>query len=87
MTTPEYHDAEGRTFSEFVADQVLGAIVAHGRSIRSVAAEAGIAHTTLGDKFNGRSAFNTDQLSRVAQVLEMHPAEFVTGPSFVIDPA
>lgn len=84
MVAREYRDAEGRTFPEFVADQVMGAIVARGKSIRAVAKESGIERTRLGDRLNNKRPFTTDELARVAAALNMHPGEFVKTTSFVI---
>ena len=75
----KYRDREGRTFNQFVADNVMAAVAADGRSIRQVATAAGINRETLRERINNTRPFTTAELSSVAYALDVPVAVLVEG--------
>lgn len=79
MEGDEYRDGQGRTFSEAVADEVMAAIIASGKSMREVARESGISRTRLHGRLHNDRPFNTNELASVAAALGVEPWRFVRG--------
>lgn len=77
MPTDEFRDAQGRTFSQAVADGVLAAMVSRGKSLREVARESGISRTRLHGRLHHERPFNTDELAAIAVVLGLDPRSFL----------
>ena len=75
----EPRDRLGRTFSDYVADQVMAAAIDSGMSIRALARASGLERTGLQDRLNGVRSFNLDHLARIAAVLELNPCVFTAG--------
>ena len=65
-----------------IADKVAASILRSGRTKASVAAAAGIPHTTFNRKINGHAEFGFAELLRIAEVIEVSPSEF-TPTAFV----
>ena len=82
MPTSEYRDSQGRNFAEYTADQVMAAIAASGKSVLAVSRESGINRETLRDRIHNVYAFNTVELARVAQALDMSPADLIRADDF-----
>lgn len=59
-----------------VADKVAANILRSGRTKASVAAAAGIPHTTFTRKINGHVEFSFGELLRIAAVLDVSPSAF-----------
>lgn len=64
------------TPAQELADKVAATILRSGRSKASVAAAAGIPHTTFARKINGHVEFSFGELLRIAAVLEVAPSTF-----------
>lgn len=60
-----------------VADKVRQAMEAKGESINNTAKLASIPYTTFHRKIDGIYDFTMSELGRLADALEIHPAEFM----------
>lgn len=78
----EYRDREGRTFSQYVADQVVQAAAERGMSGRAVAVAAGLNRETLRASFNHERPFDVHAIAQIAQAFDMHPAELINATGF-----
>lgn len=75
-------DAQGRTFAEYLNDQISAAIFRSGMSIRQAAAESGINHMTLHRSLSGDRVFNADDIGCIAQALDVTPAALMNAEGF-----
>lgn len=65
-------DPQRQARAEFIAAQ----LEADGRSVRYVAGNIGINHTSLGDRLKGRVAFTVEDIEAIARVLKRDPVRF-----------
>lgn len=75
-------DSSGRTFSQYVTDQIAEAIYRSGLSIRQMAAKSGINHMTLHRSLAGERLFNLEDIADLAQALDATPAELMRAEGF-----
>lgn len=75
-------DSQGRTFSEYVTDQVTAAMIGEGMSMREIAEASGIPRTRLGRHFNDGQSFTAEELAEIAQSLDLHPSELINAAGF-----
>ncbi len=75
-------DAQGRTFAEYVGEQVAEAIFNSNQSIRAAAETSGINHMTLRRSLDGRRVFNLDEVACIAEALGIVPSDLMNAEGF-----
>lgn len=75
-------DAQGRTFSEFLTEQISEAIFRSGLSMRQAAAAAGINRMTLSRSLSGKRAFDANDVALIAEALSVSPAALMKADEF-----
>lgn len=60
-----------------LADKVAASILRAGRTKASVAAAAGIPHTTFTRKINGHTEFTMSEVLRIAEVVDVAPGSLL----------
>lgn len=80
----ELRDQEGRTFTEYVRDQIAGGIAASGMTDPQFARASGINYETLRKHGHGETPFSFREVAMVAAALHRHPADVINAAGFII---
>lgn len=75
-------DASGRTFAQYVADQIADALYRDGRSINQAADAIGMNHMTLRRSLDGGRVFNLNDVADIAHALGVDPADLMNAEGF-----